>query len=111
MPRKVRSAVVVFLFLIFTAGGRLDAARYSGERIEDLRARSWAHVANARRIRSDPRGAEEAFQRAWADLEKGDRRLLERAGARLRSFGVAASTPASLALRMASGQKLRAALP
>lgn len=59
--------------------GRLDAARYGAERIGDLRARSWAHVANARRIRSDLRGAEEAFQRAWADLEKGTGDLLERA--------------------------------
>jgi tetratricopeptide (TPR) repeat protein len=57
----------------------LDASRYGTERIEDLRAQSWAHVANACRLRSDLLGAEEAFGRAASHLEKGTGDSLERA--------------------------------
>jgi tetratricopeptide (TPR) repeat protein len=57
----------------------LDSALYGAVRIEDLRARAWAHVANACRIRSDLQGAEEAFGRALESLEKGTGDVLERA--------------------------------
>lgn len=50
---------------------RLDASFYGPEKIEDLRARAWGHVANARRVRSDLRGAEEAFSSAWVHLHQG----------------------------------------
>jgi tetratricopeptide (TPR) repeat protein len=57
----------------------LDAGRYGGELIEDLRARAWAAIANSCRVRSDLQGAEEAFSCAYAHLRKGTRDLLERA--------------------------------
>lgn len=59
------------LALLLTTG--LDATFYGPERIEDLRARAWGHVANARRVRSDHRGAEEAFASAWDHLRQGTR--------------------------------------
>ena len=49
----------------------LDAGRYGEERIQNLRARAWAHVGNACRVRFNLQGAEEAFERAAALLEKG----------------------------------------
>lgn len=57
----------------------LDASRYGTERIEDLRAQAWAHVANACRLRSDLLGSEEAFGHATSHLEKGTGDSLERA--------------------------------
>ena len=41
--------------------GRLDVSLYGDELVEDARARAWAHLANARRIASDLRQAEEAL--------------------------------------------------
>lgn len=58
---------------------RLDADLYGAERIEDLRARAWAGIGNARRVRSDLRGAEVAIARALAHLSRGTGDLLERA--------------------------------
>jgi tetratricopeptide (TPR) repeat protein len=57
----------------------LDRERYGAERIADLRARSWAFVGNARRLRFDFQGAEEAFRTAYQQLKKGTRDGLERA--------------------------------
>jgi tetratricopeptide (TPR) repeat protein len=57
----------------------LDGKRYGAERIADLRARAWAFVGNARRIRFDFQGAEEAFTQAYLQLKKGTRDGLERA--------------------------------
>lgn len=57
----------------------LDASRYGAERIEDLRAQAWAHVANACRLRFDLQGAEEAFAHAASHREKGTGDSLERA--------------------------------
>jgi tetratricopeptide (TPR) repeat protein len=57
----------------------LDAAVYGRELIEDVRARSWALLANARRIAGDHLGAERAFGRAEEHLRKGTRDHLERA--------------------------------
>ena len=57
----------------------LDRGRYGAERIADLRARTWAFVGNACRIRSDFQGAEEAFIQAYQQLKKGTRDGLERA--------------------------------
>ena len=63
--------------LALRAAGGLDAELYGAARIEDLRARAWAHVANACRIKSDLLGAEEAFRHAWEHLEKGTEDFLE----------------------------------
>lgn len=57
----------------------LDPERYGAERIADLRARAWAFVGNACRLRSDLQGAEEAFEQAYQQLKKGTRDCLERA--------------------------------
>lgn len=57
----------------------LDRERYHSGLIEDMRARAWGFLANARRLQSDLRGAEEAFRRAGEHLKRGTRELLERA--------------------------------
>jgi tetratricopeptide (TPR) repeat protein len=57
----------------------LDRERYGTERIADLRARAWAFVGNACRLRFDFQGSEEAFRRAYLELKKGTRDGLERA--------------------------------
>lgn len=51
--------------LAVEVAGRLDARRYGDELVEDSRARAWAYLANARRIASDLRQAEEALAVAW----------------------------------------------
>ncbi len=57
----------------------LDPERYGVQVIEDARARSWAAIANARRIAGDFLGAEQAFRAAEAHLRRGTRDPLERA--------------------------------
>ncbi|HEV2853058.1 MAG TPA: tetratricopeptide repeat protein [Thermoanaerobaculia bacterium] len=57
----------------------LDAAVYGMERIEDLRARAWAFMGNARRVRNDLAGADQAFETAFLHLRKGTGEILERA--------------------------------
>jgi tetratricopeptide (TPR) repeat protein len=57
----------------------LDTGRYGTGLIEDLRARAWAHVGNARRVRSNLQGAEEAFAAAYQHLKKGTKDSVERA--------------------------------
>jgi tetratricopeptide (TPR) repeat protein len=57
----------------------LDASYYQRELIEDLQARAWSYVANLRRIASDMAGADEAFEIAYAHLQRGTREPLERA--------------------------------
>lgn len=56
----------------------LDPTYYGAEPVEDLRARAWAYVANARRLKSDLKGAEEAFALAFASLERGTGEPLEK---------------------------------
>jgi tetratricopeptide (TPR) repeat protein len=50
--------------------GRLDAAHYGAGIVEDARARTWGHLANACRIGSDLRRAEEALATAWEHHRK-----------------------------------------
>lgn len=57
----------------------LDLHVYEPELVADLRGRAWAHIGNARRIRSDFRGAEEAFERADSCLRRGTQESVERA--------------------------------
>jgi tetratricopeptide (TPR) repeat protein len=57
----------------------LSADRYGAELIEDLRARAWSYIGNARRLMSDLQGAETAFAQAYDRLEAGTRDPLERA--------------------------------
>jgi tetratricopeptide (TPR) repeat protein len=58
---------------------RLQAGLYGAEVIEDLRGRAWAHVANARRVRSDLVGADRAITAAKEHLRKGTQDPLETA--------------------------------
>ncbi len=60
---------------------RLEAHSHDPRLVEDLRARCWALIANARRIASDFYGAEQAFLEAEAHLRRGTRDLLERVSA------------------------------
>ncbi len=55
----------------------LDAGRYGAERLEDLRARTWAYIGNSHRIQSDLAGAETAFRQGLAHLRSGTGDLLE----------------------------------
>lgn len=57
----------------------LEAGRYGAELIEDLRARAWAYIGNAYRIKSDLRAAEAAFASAHEHLKAGTGDILERA--------------------------------
>lgn len=57
----------------------LDTSLYRLEGIEDLRARAWSYIGNARRRRSDLAGAEEAFRTAAAHLKTGTQDPIERA--------------------------------
>ena len=59
--------------------GHLDAVFYGEARVNDLRARAWAGLGNAHRIRSDFRPAEEAFAKAERLLRKGTGDPLEKA--------------------------------
>jgi len=57
----------------------LDLSAYGLSLVEDLRARAWAYLANSRRVRSNLRGADEAFEQAETHLRKGTRDPVERA--------------------------------
>jgi tetratricopeptide (TPR) repeat protein len=58
--------------------GRLDPGLYPLAMIETLQARAWGTLGNARRILSDFRGAEEAFDEADVHLTRGGGELLEK---------------------------------
>lgn len=58
---------------------RLDPEVYDARMIEDYRGRAWTHIGNARRVRSDLSGAEEAFEKADAHLRTGSQESVERA--------------------------------
>jgi tetratricopeptide (TPR) repeat protein len=57
----------------------LNGPPYGEALVADLRARSWAYIGNARRVKSDLAGAEEAFEQGWHHLRKGTGDLLDRA--------------------------------
>jgi len=58
---------------------RLDRERYGETRVNDLRARAWATLANAERILTDFRAAEKSFARAEQLLKSGTGDPLEKA--------------------------------
>jgi tetratricopeptide (TPR) repeat protein len=58
---------------------RLDDEGYGHAIVQDLRARAWAYLGNARRISSDLAGAEQALARAEALSEEGSADPLEEA--------------------------------
>jgi tetratricopeptide (TPR) repeat protein len=57
--------------------GRLLATKGDERVNRDLVGRAWAVLGNARRVQSDLSGAEEAFERAFAQLENGSGDPLE----------------------------------
>lgn len=58
---------------------QLDPEIYDLGLIADYQGRAWAYIGNARRIRSDLRGAEEAFDVADEHLRQGTQDIIERA--------------------------------
>jgi len=65
--------------LALSVSDLLDRHRHPEELIEDLRARAWAALGNARRVTSDLRGAANAFATAAVHLALGTGDRLERA--------------------------------
>lgn len=65
--------------LALRLGGLLNPAHYRPELVEDLRARAWISLGNARRLTSDLSGAEEAFRSATVHLARGTGDPIERA--------------------------------
>ncbi len=57
----------------------LEPAVYGAALLEDMKARAWSYLANARRLLSDFRGAELAFEAAESHLAQGTGERLERA--------------------------------
>lgn len=65
--------------LALRLGDFLSPARYRPELVEDLRARAWIYLGNARRLTGDLSGAEQAFAHAAAHLGRGTGDPIERA--------------------------------
>jgi tetratricopeptide (TPR) repeat protein len=65
--------------LAVEAAGCLDPASYGLSVIQDLRARAWAYLGNARRIASDLPGADQALSFAESLLREGSADPLEEA--------------------------------
>lgn len=57
----------------------LDPVFYGPALLEDMKARAWCYLANSRRLLSDLRGSEAAFEAAEAHLAQGTGERLERA--------------------------------
>jgi tetratricopeptide (TPR) repeat protein len=63
--------------LALEVGARLDVGYYQAGLVQDLQARTWSYVGNARRVRSDLPGAEEAFFKAEVCLRRGSKDPVE----------------------------------
>jgi tetratricopeptide (TPR) repeat protein len=67
------------LHLAVAVSAHLSPASYAREFVEDLRARCWGAIANARRCQRDLTASEEAFEEAFARLRRGTEDPLEKA--------------------------------
>lgn len=67
------------LLLALEASNHLRASHYGQERLEDLKARSWAVIGNIRRLESDLMSAKEAFSKSKFHLKRGTADPLEHA--------------------------------
>jgi tetratricopeptide (TPR) repeat protein len=67
------------LHLALRIADDLSPASYGRELIEDLRARAWGFIANARRCRRELAASEEAFGEAFSRLRRGTTDPLEQA--------------------------------
>jgi tetratricopeptide (TPR) repeat protein len=74
---KARSLELAELGLLLA--GLLDGDRYGGSVVQDLQARAWAYLGNARRLAFDLVGAEEALAQAERLAETGSADPLEEA--------------------------------
>ncbi|HZF07511.1 MAG TPA: tetratricopeptide repeat protein [Thermoanaerobaculia bacterium] len=74
-----RSAAEEMASLALTVADELDPAWYGSGLINDLKARAWAALGEARRAGADLRGAEEAFTEAESRLGEGSGDALEEA--------------------------------
>lgn len=78
------AAAVELAELAVLVSGRLDVGHYGEGLAEDARARAWAHLANALRISSDLRRAEDALQKAEEHHRRGGEDAYT--GAEIQSF-------------------------
>lgn len=65
--------------LAIEVANRLDGSRYGLSVVQDVKARAWAYLGNARRINSDLVGAEQALLLAELLIEEGSADPLEEA--------------------------------
>ena len=65
--------------LALVVGEQLEGSHYGPALINDLKARAWTYVGNARRVATDLRSAEEAFAEAEKTLAEGTDDVLLRA--------------------------------
>lgn len=65
--------------LALTVADQIEGSHYGAPLVNDLKARAWAYLANARRVANDLAGAEEAFAEAESFLEKGTDDILLKA--------------------------------
>ncbi|HEY0512145.1 MAG TPA: hypothetical protein VGH73_09590, partial [Thermoanaerobaculia bacterium] len=67
------------LQLALEISAHLSPSSYGRELVEDMRARTWGYIANARRARMDLQSSEEAFEEAFQHLQRGTEDPMERA--------------------------------
>jgi tetratricopeptide (TPR) repeat protein len=68
-----------FAELALVLADQLPPESYGAPSLEDMRARAWSYIGNARRLQFDPQGAEEAFETASYHLRQGTGEPVERA--------------------------------
>jgi tetratricopeptide (TPR) repeat protein len=73
------SAALELAQIALQAAEQLDAQYYGASVVQDLRARAWAYLGNARRINYDLTGAEQALNIAERLVEQGSADPLEEA--------------------------------
>src|SRR6202035_3901596 len=74
-----RAGAIELAELAIAVADRLDAATYGASVVQDLKARAWAYLGNARRINSDLAGCGEAIEIAERLVEEGSADPLEEA--------------------------------
>ena len=67
------------LELALEVSQHLDTFFYGNSLLEDMRARGWGYIANARRARRDLPASEAAFSEAFQHLDRGTEDPMERA--------------------------------
>jgi tetratricopeptide (TPR) repeat protein len=63
--------------LALEVSAHLDSSSNRAGLIHDLQARAWSYLGNARRVKADHQGAEEAFSKSESLLRKGSRDPVE----------------------------------